>query len=279
MCPGALRPWVADDGLLVRLRVVGGHLPTHALARLLEVSAQFSDGDIHLTRRANLQLRGFSGREGRLTPEAVSAIESTGLLPSRTHELVRNILVSPQSGLTPEHTDLRPTAHELDTLLCADPSLARLPGRFLFTMDDGRGDLMYRLTGRGKQGTDLGVVGLGGGDVQLRVGEQWGEVIPLESAARRLADLAVHFLAARGTAWHIRELASPLHPTADADPRLPSPAGALPYGGVPGGDHVEIPDGVLTPDHAARLLARARDHVVVTPWHGILIPNASEAHQ
>ncbi|MEO8815503.1 MAG: nitrite reductase, partial [Mycobacterium sp.] len=58
LCPGVLRPWLADDGLLVRLRLVGGRLPVASLARLLAVSAEFADGRIHLTRRANLQVRG-----------------------------------------------------------------------------------------------------------------------------------------------------------------------------------------------------------------------------
>ena len=43
-CPDVLRPWTADDGLLVRLRLIGGRLPGVALARLLRVSAEFADG-------------------------------------------------------------------------------------------------------------------------------------------------------------------------------------------------------------------------------------------
>lgn len=248
------------------------------LTRLGEVSDEFGDGDIHLTRRANLQIRGLPG-DGQLTPEAMAAVESTGLLPSRSHELVRNILVSPQTGLADGRVDLRPVAAQLDALLCANPTLARLPGRFLFTLDDGRGDLMYRLTGRGKGGTDLGLAALGGGDVQLRVGEAWGGMVALDDAAPRLVDLALAFLAARGTAWHVRELATPLHPPVPADPRLPEPAGPLPYGVVPGGEHVHVPDGVLTPDLARMLLDAAHDDVVVTPWHGVLVPHASEVHR
>ena len=40
MCPGVWRPWQADDGLLVRIRLMGGLLPTAALRRLSEVSQQ-----------------------------------------------------------------------------------------------------------------------------------------------------------------------------------------------------------------------------------------------
>ena len=66
MCPGALRPWPADDGLLVRLRLVGGRLPLPSLERLLQVSERFADGHIYLTNRANVQLRGLSGDNGDL---------------------------------------------------------------------------------------------------------------------------------------------------------------------------------------------------------------------
>ena len=64
-----------------------------------------------------------------------------------------------------------------------DAELGRLPGRFLFTLDDGRGDVLDRLTGTGKRGTDLGFVALGDGLVQLRVGDHWGDVTSLDDAA------------------------------------------------------------------------------------------------
>lgn len=281
MCPGVLRPWQADDGLLVRIRLVGGQLPTEALQRLSEVSQRHADGRIYLTWRANLQLRGLAGG-GQVTTDALAAIESTGLLPSRTHELVRNVLVSPQTGLAGGRADLRCVATQLDTLICADAKLGLLPGRFLFTLDDGRGDLLDRLTGAGKYGTDLGCVALGDGMVQLRIGQHWGAVTPIGDAADRLVDPAAQFLDARGTGadapWHIRELTRPLQPPTPADPRLPAPAPPLPYGTVPGGSHVPANDGVLTRDVVRSLLEQAADvaHVVVTPWRGILIPNAAE---
>ena len=282
MCPGVWRPWRADDGLLIRIRLVGGRLPTEALQRLSEVSQQHADGHIYLTGRANLQLRGLSGDGRQLTTAALAAIESTGLLPSRTHELVRNVLVSPQTGLAGGRADLRCVATQLDDLLCGDAKLGLLPGRFLFTLDDGRGDVLDRITGVGKHGTDLGCVALGDGMVQLRVGDHWGAVTPSGDAAGRLVDLAARFLDARGTGanapWHIRELTRPLQAPAPADPRLPAAAPPLPYGTVPGGIHVPAADRVLTPQLIQSLLDRAAHvaHVVVTPWRGVLVPDAPE---
>lgn len=266
-CPGVLRPWVADDGLLVRLRLVGGRLPAESLSRLLRVSAEFADGSIYLTKRANLQLRGLPGKEATLAPAAVAALESTGLLPSRTHELVRNILVSPQTGYAGGRADLTPVAARLDSLLCADPGLADLPGRFLFVLDDGRGDLLDR-------SADAGLVALNDTEAQLRIGDGWGPVIGIDTAADRLAGLASAFQAARGDGpdapWHIRELSGPLADVVSADARLPAPSGRLPYGPVPGGTHLPMPEGVLTPDRARMLPVAAE--LVVTPWHGIFVP-------
>ena len=283
MCPGVWRPWQADDGLLVRIRLVGGRLSTETLQRLSEVSQQHADGHICLTGRANLQLRGLAGDGRQLTTAALAAIESTGLLPSRTHELVRNVLVSPQTGLAGGRADLRCVATQLDELLCADAKLGLLPGRFLFTLDDGRGDVLDRLTGVGKHGTDLGCVALGDGVVQLRVGDHWGAVIPSGDAAGRLIDLAARFLDARGTGanapWHIRELTRPRRK------RPPPPILAFPMrrhrfptARCPVGVHVPAADGVLTPQLVQSLLDRAAHvaHVVVTPWRGVLVPDAAE---
>jgi precorrin-3B synthase len=285
MCPGVWRPWQADDGLLVRIRLMGGLLPTAALRRLSEVSQHHADGRIYLTRRANVQLRGLPGDGPQLTAGAVTALESTGLIPTRSHELVRNVLASPQTGVAGGYADLRPVINQLDTLLCANPHLARLPGRFLFTLDDGRGDLLGRLTGAGRRGTDLGCVALGDDVAQLRVGGHWGDVAPLAEVAERLARLASQFLDARGTGtdapWHIRELARPLQSPVDADPRIPTPAPPLPYGPVPGGTHVPAEDGALAPDLVQSLLEKATDatHVVVTPWRGVLVLNTPEVSE
>ncbi|WP_148615987.1 nitrite reductase [Nocardioides rubriscoriae] len=273
LCPGVLRPWAADDGALVRLRLVGGRLTSRQLVAVGAVARRYGDGDLHLTGRANLQLRGLPlGPDGaRLRPDVVEAVAATGLLPTRTHDLVRNVMVSPQTGLAGGddggRADLRAVAAELEALLVADPGLADLPGRFLFVLDDGRGDLL--------RPCDLGLVALDAAVAQLRVGAAWGRVVPLVSAAAALHDLARRFADARGTGpdapWHVDELGVRLVAAQPPDPRLPPPAPPLPYGPVAGGVHVAAPGGVVGPLLAADLAARA-DELVVTPWRGVLVP-------
>ncbi|MCL2613897.1 MAG: nitrite reductase [Nocardioidaceae bacterium] len=269
-CPGALRPWPAPDGLLVRIRLIGGRVPLASLRALITVAEEYADGRIRLTSRANLQVRAFARRGAALAPEALAALEATGLLPSRTHELVRNVMATP--GFDGAMLDA------LDRALCADPVLAGLPGRFLLVLDDGRGHLLDRPC-------DLGVVLLGDDEAQLRIGDRWGPVVVRAEVADRLVGLARDFVAARGSgaaaAWHVTELPgwgrvpeSPgygglRHTT--PDPRLPAPSGPLPFGPVPGGRHVAVSaDGL---DRAAvEELSAGADHLVVTPWHGVLVP-------
>src|SRR6476620_2825745 len=115
-CPGVTRPWPAEDGSLVRIRVVGGALPTSALASLVDLAGRFGDGDLHLTKRANLQLRALADP----VPDAfVAGVRDAGLLPSSSHELVRNVMVSPLSGRLGGRADLRSVATGLDRLVLA----------------------------------------------------------------------------------------------------------------------------------------------------------------
>jgi len=264
LCPGVSRPWPADDGALVRLRVPGGHLYRTTLLALLDVAETYGDGQVHLTKRANLQLRALPMVEGVVPPEVVEAIRAAGLLPHPNHELVRNVLVSPLTGLTGGRAYLRPVTKELDDRICATPSLAKLPGRFLLVLDDGRGDLVSRTC-------DLGLVALSADEVQLRVGStHWGPVVPLHEAAARLTGLARAFQQVRGSgddaAWHVDEL--PAVPDAhDPDPRLPGATEPPAYGEVARGvSHVEVEGGVLDRE----LTLTLPEHLVVTPWKSLI---------
>jgi len=271
LCPGVLRPWLADDGALVRLRPAGGRLPSKALLDLVGVAETYGDGRVHLTRRANLQLRALPLEEGRVPERVVDAIEATGLLPSRSHELVRNIMASPQTGIAGGRANLRPVVEELDRLLCGDARLAELPGRFLFVLDD-RGDLLDR-------SLDLGVVAMTGAAGQLRIGsEAWGAVLPLTKVPWALVELAHRFLDARGggpsAPWHVDELDDPLEPPCTRHVRTEPGQPALAPGPVAGGVHHPVPDGAVDRSMAERVAGES-DVVIVTPWHGLLVPNGA----
>jgi precorrin-3B synthase len=263
----------------VRLRLPGGRIAAEQLRFLVDVAERYGDGLVHLTGRANLQLRALPAAEdgSTLRADVLAAVEATGLLPSRSHDLARNLMASPQTGLAGGLTDLRPTLRALDAVILDRPALGTLPGRFLFVLDDGRGDLLDR-------SCDLGLVAVAAERVQLRVGEGWGEVIHREEAPDRLASMAEEFLAARGTGptapWHVEELAelglTPQEWEVTPEPAfpLPPPAPALPYGVVPGGHHVAAGDRGLDREAVDRL-AQAAPILIITPWRGVLIPEES----
>src|SRR5690349_7297706 len=91
-CPGLLRPHLAEDGALVRLRLPGGRITVAALRQVLAAAAADGAESVQLTSRGNLQVRALPDP---LPERFVELIEATGLLPSASHERVRNIVASP----------------------------------------------------------------------------------------------------------------------------------------------------------------------------------------
>ena len=127
----------AADGFLARVRLPGGLLSGDQLAALARLADSLGDGRVTLTSRGNVQLRGLAADAA---DTLTGGLTEAGLLPSLTHDRVRNFLASPLAGLDRE-PDLTGIVRALDAALCARPRLAELPGRFLFAIDDGRGDV------------------------------------------------------------------------------------------------------------------------------------------
>ncbi|GGL02551.1 hypothetical protein Sme01_19870 [Sphaerisporangium melleum] len=139
-CPGALQTHAAADGAVARVRTPGGLLTADRLRVLADAATRWGSGVIELTSRANVQVRGLGEASERTFADRMAA---AGLLPSATHERVRNILAGPLSGLDGRGVaDVVPLVRALDAALLARPALAELPGRFLFALDDGRRDLL-----------------------------------------------------------------------------------------------------------------------------------------
>ncbi len=282
-CPGVLRPWIADDGALVRLRLIGGQISAESLRALFAVAVEWGDGNVHLTSRANLQLRAIPHADGCVPTAFVDAISATGLLPVPSHELIRNITVSPLTGRAGGNADLRPLADVVDKMLCADPVFASLAGRFLFSLDDGRGDISGRTL-------DLGVVALDEDTAQIRVGSTvWGPVVRLNDAAPTLVELARTFLGLRGAGetawWHVDELpdkgAELLDRPYERDERTLMTSEPPTFGKIAQDDgrqafHVEVPDGLLTPQLGEHVAGLGPD-LIVTPWRSVIVPDLETA--
>ena len=132
-----LRLLEAADGLLARVRLPGGLVSGAQLRVLARLAGELGDGRVELTSRGNVQLRGL---KAAAADPLTSELSDAGLLPSLDHDRVRNVLVSPLAGLD-RGADLTAVVHALDAALCARDRLAELPGRFLFAVDDGRGDV------------------------------------------------------------------------------------------------------------------------------------------
>jgi precorrin-3B synthase len=127
----------AADGFLARVRLPGGLVAGEQLRVLARLAVELGDGRVELTSRGNVQLRGLA--KDAATPLTRELAEA-GLLPSLSHDRVRNIIASPLAGLD-RGADLTGIVRALDAALCARPRLARLSGRFLLAVDDGRGDV------------------------------------------------------------------------------------------------------------------------------------------
>ncbi len=269
-CPGVLRPHLAADGAVVRVRVPGGQTTGSALGRLSRIAQQFGSGDLQLTSRSSLQIRGLPDP---VPTGFVHAVQRAGFLPSDTHERVRNIVGSPLTGITGGATDIRPLIASLDAGLCAEPRLASLPTRFLFAVDDGRGDVTAAPFDLGYRAVDhdYGWVLLGGAEQGL--------LVPAGDAVPTLLELAHRFLTASQKldhVWHIRDLAhwATTIPGVRAV-LLPPRVTANPLGAVAGAASVQVPLALLTPAQAATVEACASGSVVITPSRGLVLSGAA----
>ncbi|MFJ6672894.1 hypothetical protein ACIQMJ_17425 [Actinosynnema sp. NPDC091369] len=248
-CPGAVDVHQAADGGLARVRVPGGTLSAAQVDVLRSAAIELGDGVLELTSRANLQIRGLApGAEHELG----ARLRDAGLLPSMTHERVRNIVAAPLE-------DNQALVDAIDAALCGVPELASLPGRFLVTV----GGAVSGLAG------DIGLVGdalfLAGHDSGLRVADPVAAVV---TAARVFGEL-------RGEAWRLSEVDGGVRKITAA---LGVPGDARVQPGVtpvaPGVHGPVVVAGVPLGRWDARLLAGVP--MRLTPWRSVVLPAGSD---
>lgn len=127
-CPGALRPMMSGDGLVVRIRPRMARLTPMQGQGIADAALRHGNGLIDLSARANIQLRG-------IRPDAHAALladlDALGLIdPDEATEAHRNITV------TPFWTAGDGTAEQVAgvTAVLQSPAYANLPGKFGFAI-------------------------------------------------------------------------------------------------------------------------------------------------
>jgi len=275
-CPGALRPMLSGDGLVVRLRLSCNEAPLALVADIADWAQTYGNGLIDLSGRGNLQIRGV--REATL-PGLTQALAQAGLTDASSEaEAVRNVLVSPLAGFDPDTAfDVRPFARALERELGANRELWTLPGKFGFAFDagvfplgDAHADVTFAAVASGEFVAILGAAALG--------------PFPKDEAVAVARKLAQTFLALRKRRMRDALAAAGLAPFAATTglefTRFDSPPQRQALGVQPLGDQafvgVALPFGRIAAVDLRALGALAAEAgatvLKLTPWRAILIP-------
>lgn len=124
-CPGALRPMMSGDGLVVRVKPRLGRFTQDQAMGIARAALAHGSGVLDLTSRANLQIRGV---RADAHPALIAELDMLGLVDaSEAVEARRNITVTPFA----DEAVLR-AAQVVENVL---PILPPLPGKFGFAVD------------------------------------------------------------------------------------------------------------------------------------------------
>jgi precorrin-3B synthase len=265
-CPGALRPMESGDGWVVRVRPQGGRLTQAQAEGIAALAAQYGNGLIDLSSRANVQLRG-------VTPAShaplVQGLRDLGLIDADAGaEARRNIVVSP---FWAEGDGTTGITGALAGMLAA-PDAPDLPGKFGFALDTGPARVLAGVS------ADIFVTRTGpGAYVVHAAGADHGTPCDAGTAVGTAMALARWFIdtggvtAGRGrmTAHLARVALLPRFRAAPVPPaELPPGPGAVAQGAL-----VALAFGQMRADTLAALAALGP--LRVTPWRMLLVEGAA----
>lgn len=263
-CPGAYRPMMSGDGLILRIRPRMGRLTRDQALGLCDVAQTHGNGIIDLTSRANLQLRGVAEASHRHVLEALLGLDL--LDPTPDLEQRRNIVTTPfwQAGdvNTQLHTALRTRLHDLP----------ELPAKMGHAIDAGSAPVLQDVSADFRFEADPS------GVLILRLdGLTRGRAVHADTAMDALQDAAAWFVDTGGPAAGrmARHVAS-VTPPASWQTHIPAPIGArLAPGPHPSGIAFGAAFGSMTARALAALITESRAQALrVTPWRVFLLENA-----
>ncbi len=290
-CPGALRPMMSGDGLIVRVKVRGMALSVERAIGLAAAAARHGNGLLELTARANLQIRGVSELS---LPALTVELDAMGLLDADAGaEARRNVLASPLMGLDAGAAfDIRPVVGALEAALAGAEGLDALPSKFGFAVSDGGALALDAVSAdvRFDAAPDGGFALWLDGDDGV-AGRCAAADVP--EVALCLARAFVAASAGDPGLHRMRDLVASVGVVATlaragldgVDPAEPPPSPVVPQNvgrlGVPGVLGVAAPFGRVEAaqlDALARAAARAGvSELRVTPWRALLVPGLAPA--
>ncbi|MBL8560655.1 MAG: precorrin-3B synthase [Gemmobacter sp.] len=182
-CPGALRPMMSGDGLVVRVRPPLGRMTPAQAQGLADAAMRHGNGLIDLSARGNLQLRGVSQANHAALIADLRALDLVD--DDAQAEARRNILVTPFAN-----AETLALARALTQALRQGPDL---PGKFGFAVDTGKAPILQDIS------ADIRLERDGAGGLLLRCdGMAYGLPILPDAAAEQAVTLARWFLAQGG---------------------------------------------------------------------------------
>ncbi|WP_299611265.1 cobalamin biosynthesis protein CobG [uncultured Tateyamaria sp.] len=258
-CPGAWRPMMSGDGLIVRIRPRLARLTRDQTLGLCTLSQSHGNGIIDLTSRANLQMRGV--REDQ-HEDLLKALYDLNLIDATAEdEARRNITVTPLWDQGDFTTRLH--AAILQTL----PDMPTLPAKMGIAIDTGAGPALSDTSADFRfERSDTGLI--------LRAdGAAKGKEINETDAPQALLDFANWFITTDGAT--AGRMAKHLKTTALPAAWQDTPPAASAARIQPGGNAYGTPFGSIDASALAALLQDSKATALrVTPWRVFLLENA-----
>ncbi len=263
-CPGAYKPMMSGDGLVVRVRPLMARLTQEQVLGLCDTAEKFGSGLIDLTSRANLQIRGVKEADHEAVLAALAAL---GLLPDDPAlESRRNILIPP---LWTEGDETHHIASELVARLGELPELPPKMGHAIDIQDTPQ---------LSDKSSDFRIERDTNGELMLRAdGASRGRSVTTDTAVDALLEMAHWFVDTDGPTRRRMATHVALTPLPAAwQAVLPAAAQKSP---VPGdtslGAIFGVAFGQIEASQLAHLVTATKaDAMRVTPWRLFLLEGA-----